>query len=158
VTTATTEETTGATGGRDCSASSVLHMTHARGTTHLLPRSVSLALTAGTTGVDGRQAPWSVDQDYWLGHREGFRVDGPGKRSGVVEHVVYRTRLDRPDKLAVTSGIWRPRTDEVRVQDVVEVRPAEQRLVVRGAFGAAERPSVWTRAQQALRGAQTSSK
>jgi len=116
---------------------------------HLLPRSVWLALTADDAPDAGRRYPWPVDEDYWLGHCEGFRVDGPSGRLGVVDHVVYRSRLDRPDALAVCSGTWKLHTDQVRVDDVVEVSPGEQRLVLRTA--PAERLSVWSRAQRAYR-------
>jgi hypothetical protein len=98
---------------------------------HLLPRSVSLSLTADAPSGAAPYKSWPVDKDYWLGHCEGFRVDGPGGRLGVVEHVVYESRVDRPDMLAVSSGMWRLHTDEVSVQDVVEVYPGEQRLTVR---------------------------
>jgi hypothetical protein len=58
-------------------------------------------------------------------------VEGPEGRLGVVDHLVYRSRADRPDVVAVTAGLWRARTAEVLVSDVVEVRPAQARLVVR---------------------------
>jgi hypothetical protein len=102
---------------------------------HLLPRSLLLSLT--THEPNDRRACKSppLDQDYWLGHCEGFRVDGPDGRLGIVEHVVYRSRADRPDVVAVTSGVWRARTAEVPVADVTEVWSAQERLFVRGGLG-----------------------
>ena len=96
----------------------------------LLPRSLLLALTTREPEPGPATSP-PVDEEYWLGHCEGFRVDGPEGHIGVVDHLVYRSRADRPDIVAVTAGIWRARTAEVAVADVVEVRPAQARLVVR---------------------------
>jgi hypothetical protein len=118
---------------------------------HLLPRSVSLALTADAARGIGPYTLGSVDEDYWLGHCDGFRVDGPGGRLGVVQHVVYRSRVDRPDVLAVASGMWRLRTDEVSVQDVVEVRPGEQCLVVRSRPNPVARTNLRVHVHRALR-------
>ena len=99
---------------------------------HLLPRSLLLSLTTPEPDHRGPRTSPPLDQGYWLGHCEGFRVDGPEGRLGIVEHVVYRSRADRPDVVAVTSGLWRARTAEVPVADVTEVWPAQERLVVRG--------------------------
>jgi hypothetical protein len=97
---------------------------------HLLPRSLLLALTSREPERGTGTSP-PVDEEYWLGHCEGFRVVGPEGQIGVVDHLVYRSRADRPDIVAVTSGLWRARTAEVAVADVVEVWPAQARLVVR---------------------------
>jgi hypothetical protein len=97
---------------------------------HLVPRSLLLALTTREPDP-GPAMSAPVDEEYWLSHCEGFSVEGPEGRLGVVDHLVYRSRADRPDVVAVTSGLWRARTAEVLVSDVVEVRPAQARLVVR---------------------------
>jgi hypothetical protein len=102
---------------------------------HLLPRSLVLALTTPEPDHPGPRMSPPLDLDYWLGHCEGFRVDGPEGRLGIVEHVVYRSRADRPDVVAVTSGVWRARTAEVLVAEVTEVWPAQERLVVRRGLG-----------------------
>lgn len=106
---------------------------------HLLPRSVVLALSAAEQTPRPR-SPRPVDEAYWLGHCEGFQVDGPDGRIGVVEHVVYESRPDVPDVVSVASGRWRLRSTDVRVADVVEVRPEQERLVVRRAHGRDRRP------------------
>ena len=102
----------------------------------MLPRSVVLALTTD----DGRRAQdsslWPVDTAYWLGHCHGFRVDGPDGRVGVVEYVVYESRIDRPDVVCVRLGGWRSRAVSVPVADVIELRPEQARLLVRGHAGA----------------------
>ena len=97
---------------------------------HLLPRSVVLALSAGEQTA-GPRSPWPVDEAYWLAHCEGFRVDGPDGRIGVVEHVVYESRPDVPDVVSVASGRWRLRSTDVPIADVLEVRPEQERLLVR---------------------------
>ena len=99
---------------------------------NLLPRSVVLALSTGER-MPRPWSPWPVDEAYWLAHCEGFQVDGPDGRIGVVDHVVYESRLDVPDVVSVASGRWRLRSTYVPISDVLEVRPEQERLVVRRA-------------------------
>ena len=77
----------------------------------------------------------SWDHDYWLCRCEGFRVDAPVGRLGLVEAVRFGARLDRPDELLVRRGLLRNRTLAVPVSDVEEVVPRQQRLVLRRARG-----------------------
>jgi hypothetical protein len=80
---------------------------------------------------DSETALLPAEREYWLSHCEGFRVDGASGSVGVVEHVVFELSQDRPDLLAVRrGGPNRQRTVDVPVADVVEIRPAEQRLVL----------------------------
>ena len=98
----------------------------------LLPRSIALGLTTVEGDGHDSRAIWPVDRAFWLGRCQGFRVDDlDGRRVGVVEHVVYQSRIDCPDMVAVTGGMWRPRTREVPVDEVVEVVPSQSTLVVR---------------------------
>jgi len=78
-----------------------------------------------------RRLSW--DQDYWLCRCEGFRVDAPTGRLGLVEAVRFGSRLDRPDELLVRGGVLRNRRLVVPVSDVQEVVPRQQRLVLRSA-------------------------
>jgi hypothetical protein len=73
----------------------------------------------------------SWDQDYWLCRCEGFRVDAPNGRLGLVEAVRFGARLDRPDELVVRGGLLRNRTLVVPVSEIEEVVPRQQRLVLR---------------------------
>ena len=116
---------------------------------HLLPRSVVLALSAGEA-MPRPRSPWPVDEAYWLAHCEGFQVDGPDGRIGVVDHVMYESRLDVPDVVSVASGLWRLHSTHVPTADVLEVRPEQERLVVRGARRAHRRLGWGARARQAL--------
>jgi hypothetical protein len=118
---------------------------------HLLPRSLLLSLTTTDPALRSPRTSPPVDEDYWLRHCEGFRVDGPEGRLGIVEHVVYGSRRDRPEVVAITSGMWRTRTDDVLIADVVEVWPARGRLVVRGGLGRTRHTSLSSRAQKRLR-------
>jgi hypothetical protein len=77
--------------------------------------------------------PLGWDTDYWLCRCEGFAVEAPGGRLGIVEEVRFRSRLDRPDELLVRGGIFGGRSFVVGVADVVEITPQQQRLVLRSA-------------------------
>jgi hypothetical protein len=72
-----------------------------------------------------------ADIEYWLGRCEGFRVEGATGSVGMVEYVVADPSLDRPSLVVVRQGgLQRHRTVDVPVADVVEIRPAERRLVL----------------------------
>jgi hypothetical protein len=116
---------------------------------HLLPRSVALALSADEVTSRPR-SPWPVDEAYWLAHCEGFWVDGPDGRIGVVDHVVYESRLDVPDVVSVASGLWWLHSTRVPAADVLEVCPEQERLVVRGVRSAHRRAGWPARLRQAL--------
>ena len=97
----------------------------------LLPRSIALALSA-EGGAARTSTEQLVDRAYWLAHCEGFGVDAPGGRIGVVDHVVPGSRADGPDSVSVASGLLRIHYTRLPVADVVEVLPDQGRLVVRG--------------------------
>jgi hypothetical protein len=75
-------------------------------------------------------------QRYWLGHCEGFRVDAPGGRVGLVEAVLRREA--GPDALIVRAGLLGRRRLVVPVSEVAEVAPRRCRLTL------AESPEVGT--------------
>jgi hypothetical protein len=70
---------------------------------------------------------WS--RDYWLGRCEGFRVDGPEGRVGVVSAVLGHE--DEPTMLAVREGLFALRTVYVPIEQVAEVQPRAERIVLR---------------------------
>jgi hypothetical protein len=117
----------------------------------MLPRSLVLSLTKDDAGGAEEGWPWPVDEDYWLGHCHGFRVDGPDGRVGVVEHVVYGSHIHRPDVVSVRSGSWRSHTVSVPVADVTELRPTQARLVIRGQPDAPRHVGLWPRLWRGLR-------
>lgn len=65
-----------------------------------------------------------LNDDYWLDHCHGFRVDSPAERVGLVEDVLFRARLERPDTLLVRRGRLDRRLIAVPVADVEEVTPS----------------------------------
>jgi hypothetical protein len=73
----------------------------------------------------------AFDSDYWLCRCEGFLVDSPGGRVGFVEGVRFRSRLDRPDLLAVRAGFLSRRRFLVPVEEVVKLVPQEERVILR---------------------------
>jgi hypothetical protein len=73
----------------------------------------------------------AFDSDYWLCRCEGFLVDSPGGRVGFVEGVRFRSRLDRPDLLAVRAGFLSRRRFLVPVEEVVKLVPREERVILR---------------------------
>lgn len=75
----------------------------------------------------------AYDSDYWLCRCEGFVVDSPAGRVGFVEGVRFRSRLDRPDLLAVRAGLLRRRRLLVPIEEVVNIVPREERLILRAA-------------------------
>jgi hypothetical protein len=75
--------------------------------------------------------PVAFDEDYWLCRCEGFRVETPERRLGIVAEVHYGARLDRPDELVVYGGLFGNRVLVVKARDVAEVVPRHQRILVR---------------------------
>jgi hypothetical protein len=76
-----------------------------------------------------------VGRDYWLGRCAGFTVEADGRPCGRVEWVRYGSRVDRPDALVVRRGRLRRRLFVVRADDVLEIDPWLERVVVRSASG-----------------------
>jgi hypothetical protein len=70
------------------------------------------------------------DRDYWLCRCEGFRVESPNGRVGVVEEVRFLSRLDRPDAVVVRGGLFGMRRTVIPIADVADVAPRQERLVV----------------------------
>ncbi|MGB2952028.1 MAG: PRC-barrel domain-containing protein [Gaiellaceae bacterium] len=75
--------------------------------------------------------PPSLGHDYRLARCEGYRVEGSDGRVGTVADVLFRARHDRPDALVVRVGLFRTRFVVVPVEDVLEILPGEQRLILR---------------------------
>lgn len=73
----------------------------------------------------------AFDTEYWLCRCEGFAVDSPTGRVGVVEGLRYRTRLERPDELAVRVGRFGRRHLLVSISQVAEIAPRKSVIVLR---------------------------
>jgi hypothetical protein len=70
------------------------------------------------------------DLDYWLRRCEGFRVDSPQGRVGFVEEVRYASRCDRPDVIAVRAGRLGRLLLIIPVEEVAEIPPGEELVVL----------------------------
>jgi hypothetical protein len=68
---------------------------------------------------------------YWLCRSEGFRVDSPEGRFGLVEAVMFRVRPDQPDALIVRAGVLGRRLVIVPIEEVEDVLPRRQRILLR---------------------------
>lgn len=75
--------------------------------------------------------------DVWsrrLGACVNYAVVGEdGRRVGVVAWVVYGSRPDRPDALAVRPSLLRRRITLMSVERVLEIKPHDQLVVVSAA-------------------------
>jgi hypothetical protein len=84
--------------------------------------------------MDGeRRPPRTAAFGYWLCRCQGFRVDSPEGRVGFVEEVRFRSRVDRPDALAVRAGLLGRHLLIVPVDEVADIAPREERIVLRSA-------------------------
>lgn len=80
-----------------------------------------------TTHAESDLTYWT--DEYWLGHCEGFRVDSPEGRVGIVEAIMGPQ--EEPTALAVRGGLFTLRTVYVPVDDVVSIDPPARRIVLR---------------------------
>jgi hypothetical protein len=80
--------------------------------------------------VELRRLPEPGERDYELHRCQGFDVYSGEERLGVVEGVVYGSRVDRPDLLEVRSGRLGRRL-LVPVEDVEAIEPDEAAVLVR---------------------------
>ena len=74
-----------------------------------------------------------VDQGYWLAHCEGFRVEEPLRRLGIVEEVLAQPDGGEAVALAVRGGVLGRRLTLVPAHDVSLVVPRAKRVFLRGA-------------------------
>jgi hypothetical protein len=93
-----------------------------------LPR--TRAAPAGT----GDFGAISEELSYALARCEGFEVDSPTGLVGLVEGLRFVSRIDRPDLLEVRGGRFGRQLLLVPVEQVEEVRVAEELVLVRGAL------------------------
>lgn len=69
-------------------------------------------------------------RSYWLCHSEGFRVDTPEGRLGLVEAVMFRVRPNQPDALIVRAGVLGRRLVIVPIETVADVLPRKERILL----------------------------
>lgn len=71
---------------------------------------------------------------YWLDHCQGFRVDAHEGRVGLVEEVVSTSESGHADAIVVRAGLLGRRLVLVPVEDVGEVTPRRERIVLRSGW------------------------
>lgn len=97
------------------------------------PSSVALAskvVMSGSTHRTGLTRGLRRVRDDWLNHCEGFVVDSPDGRIGVVDHLRFGSRPGYPEALAVTAGLFARRLLIISTRGVEEVNPARRRVVL----------------------------
>lgn len=73
----------------------------------------------------------ALDTDYWLGHCQGFRVDSPDGRIDLVEDVLFKSQLQRPDTLLIRGGLLGTHLVAVPVDEVDEIAPRKEQIALR---------------------------
>jgi hypothetical protein len=73
----------------------------------------------------------SLGRDYWLCRCEGFWVDSPAGRIGLVEGLRFLSRIDRPDLLEIRAGLLGRQLLLIQTDQVEDIIVAEGRLVLR---------------------------
>jgi hypothetical protein len=74
-------------------------------------------------------SPASLERGYLLARCEGFQVESPAGKVGLVEGVRFVSRIDRPDLLEVRAG--RHHLMLIPIEEIEEIDLEEERLVVR---------------------------
>jgi hypothetical protein len=83
-------------------------------------------------GTDDPQAK-SAERSYSLARCEGFEVESPNGLVGFVEGLRFLSRIDQPDLIEVRGGRLGRQLLLIPIDQVEEIRPAEQRVLVRSA-------------------------
>jgi len=83
----------------------------------------------GADNLDRTSRSPASNLDLWLWPCEGFRVTSPEGRLGTLEDVFYEG--DRPRLLAVRSGRMGRRLALYPVEEIMEVRFEERRVLLR---------------------------
>jgi hypothetical protein len=72
-----------------------------------------------------------VDFEYWLAHCEGYHVDSPGGRVGIVEDVHRAEGVERAESLAVLAGMFGRRRLIIDADQVNTIVPHDQCILLR---------------------------
>ncbi len=82
------------------------------------------------TSIEAPNGDPRLDEDFTLGHCQGFDVVENGVAVGIVSDVRYGSRVDRPDEVEITTGRFRRRSFWIPVDEVVEVSVDEEAVVL----------------------------
>ena len=72
-----------------------------------------------------------MGRDYWLCRCEGFWVDAPSGRIGLVDGLRFLSRIDQPDLLVVRAGLLGRQLLLIPSDQVEDIVVSEGRLVLR---------------------------
>jgi hypothetical protein len=70
-----------------------------------------------------RETDTTIDFEYWLAHCEGYRVDSPRGRVGIVEGVRRAEGAEHAESLAVLAGMFGTRRLIIDVGEVDTIVP-----------------------------------
>jgi hypothetical protein len=83
-------------------------------------------------GDDDAPRARSAERSYSLTRCEGFEVESPDGLVGFVDGLRFVSRIDQPDLLEVRGGRLGRKLLLIPTDQVEEIRPAEERVLVRG--------------------------
>jgi hypothetical protein len=83
-------------------------------------------VTAPVSAPAEAEPAGAPDREYWLEHCDGFRVDGPRGRIGVVEEV--RHTAEGGSLLVIRTGVLGLRAVAISTREVFEIVPRARRL------------------------------
>jgi hypothetical protein len=95
---------------------------------------MTLPRTRAAPADTGGSGAISSERSYSLARCEGFEVVSPTGLVGFVEGLRFISRIDQPDLLEVRGGRFGRQLLLIPVEQVEEVRVAEERVLVRGAL------------------------
>jgi hypothetical protein len=81
--------------------------------------------------IDPRHSLATPQREYWLCRCEGFEVESPAGRIGVVDGLRFISRLDQPDLLEIRAGFLGRRLLLLPVDQVESISSGEERIVLR---------------------------
>jgi len=84
-----------------------------------------------TAHVRSGRSSLERERDYWLCRCEGFWVDSPTGRIGLVDGLRFLSRIDQPDLLEVRAGLLGRQLLLIPSDQVEDIVVAEARLVLR---------------------------
>jgi hypothetical protein len=91
---------------------------------------VAAFLSRRTRSSARRERTQPLDREYWLAHCEGYRVESPGGRVGLVEEV-RGGEQGGTRSLAVLAGMRGLRRLIIPISEVDDIVPHAQRIVLR---------------------------
>jgi hypothetical protein len=95
------------------------------------PAPRALPRTRGRPAANDDDQSRSEERSYSLARCEGFEVESPDGPVGFVEGLRFLSRIDQPDLIEVRGGRLGRQLLLIPTDQVEEIRPAEERVLVR---------------------------